>query len=451
MADRESRTGLDAVAGSAEARRQDGLGATPPPASKDIAARAALAQYRAIATGLLMMMVALVFVSYGLPRGWARSLLEAGSKAGVVGGIADWFAVVALFRHPLGLPIPNTAILPRQKARLGRALGRFLAGHVFTGAEVSRVLAQLDLPSILARFLADPAAARPLAAETAALLPRFLSSIEDGRARRIIARMSPRLVGGPGTGRMVARALRTLVEGGRHQEMLGFLLAELRSGLEAREDSLRATIEERVRDKGGRLVGWAVGAPIAARVIEAVREELERAGPDSSALRAAFDDWARQEIDALETDPERAREIGRALRRFVGHPTVQSWLWDVWSRLRSAAEEDARGPSGRVQGVIEGALGNLGRVLAHDAQARARLQAAAERVVATLLPTAQVQLANFIAEVVAHWDTATITQRLELSVGRDLQFVRVNGTLVGFLVGALLYAGLRIMFGAALP
>ena len=104
-----------------------------------------------------------------------------------------------------------------------------------------------------------------------------------------------------------------------------------------------------------------------------------------------------------------------------------------------------------MQGIIEGALANLGRVLARDAQARARLQAAAERVVATLLPSAQVQLADFIADVVAHWDTATITQRLELSVGRDLQFVRVNGTLVGFLVGALLYAGLRIMFGAALP
>ena len=419
--------------------------------SKDVAARRALARYRAVATGLLLFMVALMLGSYALPPSWGRSLLEAGSKAGVVGGLADWFAVVALFRHPLGLPIPNTAILPRQKLRLGRALGRFVAGHVFTAAEVSRVIGQLDLPSLVARFLAEPAAARPLAAEITALLPRLLSSVEDGRARRLIARVSPRLIGGPNAGRVIASALRTLVQGGRHQDMLGFLLTELRSGLESREAMIRATIEERVRDKGGRLVGWAVGAPIAARVIAAVREELERAGPDSSALRAAFDEWVRQEIDKFETDPERAREIGGALRRFVGHPTVQAWLWDVWSRLRTAIEEDARSSSGRMHGVLEGALANLGRVLADDKQARARLQSAAERVAATVLPGAQAQLSGFIADVIANWDTATITQRLELSVGRDLQFVRVNGTLVGFLVGALLYAGLRIAFGTAAP
>lgn len=420
-------------------------------AAKDDVARRALARYRAVATGLLVLMAAIMLGSYALPPGWPRSLLEAGAKAGVIGGLADWFAIVALFRHPLGIPIPHTAILPRQKARLGQALGRFVAGHVFTGPEVGRVLAQLDLPTIVARFLADPVAARPAAAELAALLPRLLSSVEDGRARRLIARLSPRLVGGPGAGRVVAGVLRSLVEGGRHQEVLGFVLGELRHGLEAREASLKATIEDQVRDKGGRLVGWALGAQIAARVMTAVREELDRAGPDGSPLRGAFDVWAREEIAKLETDPERAREIGTALRRFVGHATVQAWLWDVWSRLRVALEQDALNPSGRAQVLIEGALANLGNVLAHDPQARARLQLAVESVVATLLPSGQVQLSDFIARVVANWDAATVTQRLELAVGRDLQFVRVNGTLVGFLVGTLLYAGLRLLFGTATP
>lgn len=396
-------------------------------------------------------MAAIMVGSYALPPGWPRSLLESGAKAGVVGGLADWFAIVALFRHPLGIPIPHTAILPRQKERLGRALGRFVAGHVFTGTEVSRVLAQLDLPTIVARFLADPVAARPAAAELAALLPRLLSSVEDGRARRLIARLSPRLVSGPGAGRVIAGVLRNLVEGGRHQEVLGFVLGELRRGLDGREASLRATIEDQVRDKGGRLVGWALGAQIAARVMAAVREELDRAGPDGSPLRAAFDEWAREEIAKLENDPERAREIGQALRRFVGHATVQAWLWDVWSRLRLALERDALDPAGRIGQLAEGALANLGGVLANDPQARARLQAAVEKVVATLLPSAQAQLADFIANVVANWDPATVTRRLELSVGRDLQFVRVNGTLVGFLVGALLYAGLRLTFGTAVP
>ena len=100
----------------------------------------------------------LIGVSYALPSGWPVELLQASAKAGFVGGIADWFAVTALFRHPLGLPIPHTAIIPQQKQRLGRALGRFVAGHVFTQAELSRTLTRLDLPGIVARFLADPAA-----------------------------------------------------------------------------------------------------------------------------------------------------------------------------------------------------------------------------------------------------------------------------------------------------
>ena len=150
-------------------------------------------------------------------------MLLAAAKAGFVGGIADWFAVTALFRHPLGIPIPHTAIIPNQRERLGQALGRFVANHVITGQEVSIVLARLDLPSIVHRFLADPAAAHPAAVGLAAMLPKLLATMEDGRARRIMARIVPRIVGGPAGGQVVARALHGLVDGGRHQEVFGFI------------------------------------------------------------------------------------------------------------------------------------------------------------------------------------------------------------------------------------
>ena len=142
-----------------------------------------------------------------------------------------------------------------------------------------------------------------------------------------------------------------------------------------------------------------------------------------------------------------AAEIGRALRRVVAHDTVQAWMWDVWSRMRVALEADAARPDGRTAVLLEGMLTNLGAFLATDEGARARLQAAAESVVGSLLPTAQARLADFIAEVVAGWDTETIVDKLELRVGRDLQYVRINGTLVGFLVGGALYVVLREMFG----
>ena len=129
----------------------------------DDAARASLRRHKTVATALVAGMAGLTVATYWMPPGLGTDILQAAAKAGFVGGIADWFAVTALFRHPLGLPIPHTAIIPAQKARLGRALGRFVANNVFTGDEVARILAKLDLAGIIARTLADPATARPAA------------------------------------------------------------------------------------------------------------------------------------------------------------------------------------------------------------------------------------------------------------------------------------------------
>ncbi len=402
-----------------------------------------LIRHKAFATALLVVMALLIALGYAVTPGFWADLLQASAKAGFVGGIADWFAVTALFRHPLGLPIPHTAIIPRQKARLGRALGRFVAGHVITPAEVSRVLGRLDVSAILSRFLSDPAAARPAAQALAEMLPRILATVEDGRARRTMARLVPRLVGGPGAGIVVARALRTLVEGGRHQEVMTFLMGEIRTILDSKHGQLHEFIEDKVRAQGGRLVGWVLGAQVANRVLGVLRDELERVDPEGSSIRAAFDEWVRRELDRMETDPARAAEIGHAIRTVVAHETVQAWLWDVWARMRVAIEADAARPNGRTLTIIEGALANLGAFLADDEGARTRLQRASEGIVASLLPSAQAQLSDFIADVVAAWDSKTITEKLELRVGKDLQFVRVNGTIVGFLVGGALYLLLR--------
>jgi len=413
----------------------------------ELLARLTLRRFRAYATGLLCLMGVLTLASYRLPHGWWGGLLQSAAKAGFVGGIADWFAVTALFRHPLGIPIPHTAIIPNQRERLGQALGRFIANHVFTSQEVSVVLGRLDLPGIVRRFLADPAAAHPAAVALAGMLPKLLATVEDGRARRIVARIVPRLVGGAASGAVVARALHGLVDGGRHQEVFGFILGQLKAALAGREGALRTAIEERVREQGGRLVGWAIGASVARRVLALINTELDKMSPDGSELRAAFDEWVRREINRMESEPERAAEVGAAIRRVVAHETIQTWLWDVWSRLRLALDADLAKPGSRAVATIEGALGNLGGILEADPAARERLQTAAEGIVRSLLPSAQLRLAEFIGQVVANWDTATVVDRLELRVGRDLQYIRMNGTIVGFLVGGLLYAVLDRLFG----
>jgi uncharacterized membrane-anchored protein YjiN (DUF445 family) len=412
----------------------------------DLLARRALRRHRLFATGLLVVMAALTIASYFIPPGWWSGLLQSAAKAGFIGGIADWFAVTALFRHPLGIPIPHTAIIPNQRYRLGQALGRFVATHVFTGDEVSNVLGQLDLPNIVHRFLADPAAAHPAAVALSGMLPKLLASVEDGRARRILARVVPRIVGGSAAGHVVARALHSLVDGGRHQEVFGFILGQMKATLTSKEDALRAAIEERVREQGGRLVGWALGASIARRVLAQINAELDKMSPDGSELRAAFDEWIRREIDRMETEPERAAEVGMAIRRVVAHETIQAWMWDIWARIRVGLEADIAKPNGRVVAALEATLGNLGAILETDPAARVRLQTAAEGIVRSLLPTAQLRIAEFIGQVVANWDTATLVDRLELRVGKDLQYIRMNGTIVGFLIGGLLYAVLDTLF-----
>jgi len=411
----------------------------------DAALRAGLRRHQLFASGLLALMAALAVAGYALPFSPSVSLLRDAAKAGFIGGVADWFAVTALFRHPLGLPIPHTAILPAQKERLGAALGRFVANHVFTEADIRKLLGNLDSPALLRRFLSDSSATHPLAEALAGMLPRLLASIEDGRARRLLARLLPRLIGGRAAGVVVARALAGLVAGGRHQEVFSFILAQLKETLAAREEVLTAAIKERVSQHGGKLVGWAVGASIAKRVLAAVNQELEHVSPDSSEMREAFDEWVHHEIDRLETDPERATELGRALQGVLAHDTVKAWAWDVWARMRRALELDATNPHGRSVAVIEGALASLAENLEQDPAAKARVNRAMEALVLRALPAAQAEGAEFIGRVVGAWDAATITEKLELRVGKDLQYIRVNGTLVGFFLGA----AINLLFLAA--
>ncbi|WP_237217711.1 DUF445 domain-containing protein, partial [Falsiroseomonas oryziterrae] len=246
---------------------------------------------------------------------------------------------------------------------------------------------------------------------------------------------------------VVARALTALIEGGRHQEVFGLAVGQLKVLLAAKEDQLKEAIAARVRAEGGALVGWLAGATIARRVLGALNHELERVEPGDSDLRQAFEAWIRAEIARMEEDPERAAAIGRAVREALGHPAVAAWLGDVWQRLRAGIEADAANPNGRTVEIIAGMLGNLGEMLATDEAARARLNRAAEGVLIALLPNARAQLSDFIAGVVRSWDTATVTEKIELRVGKDLQYVRINGTLVGFLVGGALFALLTALFG----
>ena len=413
-------------------------------------ARQALSRQKRRATGLLIGMGALTLAACAFGQGYWAELLQSCAKAGLVGGLADWFAVTALFRHPLGLPIPHTAIVPAQKERLGRALGGFVANHVFTEADIDRALMRLDVPLLLRGMLMDPATAAMIAGGAARMVPHVLDGLEAGRAQELFARMMPRLLSGSAAAPIVAKALRALVDGERHQEVLSFLLDQIKALLKSREAHLHQMIEDRVREQGGRLLGWAIGGSIASRVLTAINTELERTDPRNSDLRESVTAWIREEIDLMESDPERAHEIGETLRGLFTHESVRLWTADVWQRARGLIEADLEQPDGWIARLVADTLVRLGQTLQHDTAVRATVEQTARRLAMRALPGVRDRQSGFIAQVVGSWDTVHLTEKLELRVGPDLQFVRINGTLVGFLVGGMLFVVLRALFGLSI-
>jgi uncharacterized membrane-anchored protein YjiN (DUF445 family) len=422
------------------------------PSPDELRARRRLAGHRAAAHALLLLMAGLIALARFLPAPW-REGLAAAASAGLIGGLADWFAVTALFRRPLGLPIPHTAILPREQTRLAGALGRFVAEHVFTEAELAAFLRRFDLPRLIGAYLADPAHAAALARGLAPLLPGLWRAAGDGRLRAWVGHLSARLIAEQGP-EILARVLAALIEGGKHQEAFGFLLGELKATLATRDAALRAAIAERVREQGGRLIGWALGAAIARRVMAALEAELDRMGPEGSELREAFDEWVMREVAKLEADPAVAAGIRANFRRVLFHPALAAWLGDVWDRLGAALAEAASDPESRLTRALALEIEGLGARLAADPALGAPLAAALERALLALLPALRAELARFITEVIASWETESFVRRLELRIGTDLQYIRINGTVFGFLAGGLLYAGTRLIEGApwrALP
>ncbi|GBQ63039.1 DUF445 domain-containing protein [Komagataeibacter swingsii] len=420
-------------------------------------ARRTLLRYKRSATGLLAAMAGLTVAGYALPQmGWLAErpwleILRSGTKAGVVGGLADWFAVTALFRRPMGLPIPHTAILPAQKERLAQALGRFVSTNVFTEQEVEAAFSRIDLPSIIGNILQEPETADMVNRAVLGSVPHVLDRLEDGRASSAIARMLPTLLGGEEIAPVITRSLRAMVEGDCHQEVLSFLLSRLKEGIKAKEPALRTMIEERVREQGGRVLGWAIGGSIATKVLLAAGQELDRIDPQNSELREGFTTWVRAEIDRIEQDPVRRGEITDAVMGVLTHDSVRGWSSDVWRRLRRLIEEDMdKGQTGWLSSIVRDALQRLAEQMYHDATMRKRINDGARGMIMGSLPFLRDRMSRFIYSVVNGWDAESLSDRLELRVGKDLQYIRLNGTLVGFLAGCGLSVLLQLIFGTGI-
>ncbi|MDF7674952.1 DUF445 domain-containing protein [Acetobacteraceae bacterium ESL0709] len=396
------------------------------------------------ATSLLVGMGA-VAVTASLPL-WQRlygsslmlDVIQAGSRAGVVGGIADWFAVTALFRHPLGLPIPHTAILPRKKEQLGITLGRFVADHFFSDEDVAAVLERFDFARTLAETLDRPENFNSVSQQLRISIPGLLESLSDGRGANFLARVLDVFVKREDIAPLLLRICQAMVKNDVHQEVFSFLLSQFRGMVMTKEADLRHFVESRVREQGGRLIGWAIGPSVANQVLQALKLELERIDPMDSELRQGFTAWVRNELDEIEQDPVRTEQAIRRLRRFFTHESLRLWAGSLWVRLREMVEEDSMKEDGWSAQSFDALLRQMIMALKTQEGLSSKLNSTIEAVILGLLPRIRKEIAELIPKVVKNWDGATLSEKLEKGVGKDLAFIRINGTVVGCLIGAVL-------------
>lgn len=413
--------------------------------------RAQLRRLRSIAVAMLLAMVAGVILSHLMGDAGIWPWVKAFCEAAAVGALADWFAVVALFRHPLGLPVPHTAILPRNKERLADSLGVFVRDHFLDPDLIAARLQKLDAAGWVGRWLAAPAQRARLADLARGWALQLLEVFDEQAVRAAINRFVGEQLRRWDAAGTLADVLGLLTADNRHQQVFDAGLERLGRWLEepAVRERASALITRYIRKQWPKLastVDWVkpveeIGDSLAVRMAEAALEELGQVLTDPGhPLRRDYDQWLAGYVQRLRTDPALAEKLAGYKEQLAAHPAVADYVSGLWQRIATALRRDLSGTDSAVAAHIEKALAGLAAALQRDGALRDalndHLQRAATRLGGRLREVARAHVANTIRS----WDDAKLVDQLELSVGRDLQYIRYNGTIVGGLIGVGLHA-----------
>lgn len=398
---------------------------------------AALRRMKLVAGGLLLVAAALFLISRIVGHGdggWGY--LQAMSEAAMVGGLADWFAVTALFRHPLGLPIPHTAIIPRKKDQIGESLGAFVRQNFLTEEVVGSHVAAVGIPHRAGAWLAEPVHAAQLTEEAALALAGAAAVLRDEDIRAAVAGFAEQRLAAIPAAPVLARVIDIVVEGGQHQAALTSGLRALMRFLDDNSDMLR----QRVSEESPEWVPSWVDDRVFTRLFTGMQSFLaDIASEEDHEFRQQFDERLRQYAHALRTDDATIKRIEETKRQILEHEAVRSWMGSLWFTLKSAALSAADDPDSELRRTATSVLVQVGVALRDDVELQSKVESWIQAALRHVLSRYSQDLAALISTTVARWDAAETSRRLEIQVGRDLQFIRVNGTIVGSLVGLVIY------------
>lgn len=393
-----------------------------------------------VATGLLLAMAALFLVA----RWFAgihpvMGFVQAFAEAAMVGGLADWFAVTALFRHPLRLPIPHTAIIPKNKDRIGDTLATFLRGNFLVPHVVARWMARLDVAGMVGRFLARPdmGIAGRLREGASRLAADLLEAMDrerlGGMAKAALVQRLSALNLAP----LLGQALEAAMRAGRHQPVIDAGIRWAARTLDDHADMIRAMVHE----KSGAIMRFTgLDEKLANAIIDGLLKllaEMEEDPTHPVRLRAL--EGLQSFAHRLQHDAKMQARVGRIRDEIVANPAMQSWIDGLWEQGRAALLRAARDPQAALAGKLGEALRQVGASMEADPALRIVINRFARRAVVGMTASYGDGIVRLVSETVRGWDAGTVTERLERTVGRDLQYIRINGTLVGGLVGVAIH------------
>ena len=396
------------------------------------------------ATGLLAAMGALFFTTHGLvPAHPAWGYVNAFAEAAMVGGLADWFAVTALFRHPLGLPIPHTAIVPSNKDRIADTMGQFLKENFLTPAVVARRMSGMNVARAVGDFLAtqpedegEDTRSR-ITGGAAELLAEALESLDPDRLGNQVRTGLGRQLGKIDVSPLAGRMLENTMADQRHMPLINGFVRWAGLTLEDNEDTVRTIIHDRVNG----VLRWAgLDKTISSNVLDGLYKLLAEVLVDPEhPLRGKIEEGLKELANDLRHDPETRERVEEMKRELLDNPAVAEWWMGIWERIRQSLIRRARDPDSELGADMRSGLADLGEALKQDKRLQMQINRFARRTAAGIATRYGSEIVTLVSETVKRWDATTITRRIENAVGRDLQFIRINGTIVGGMVGMTLH------------
>lgn len=396
------------------------------------------------ATGILFAMGVLFFTTHGLvPAHPAWGYVNAFAEAAMVGGLADWFAVTALFRHPLGLPIPHTAIIPSNKDRIADTMAQFLQENFLTPAVVARRMSGMNVARALGDFLAmspDDKGADTRSRITggaAELLAEVLESLDPDRLGNQVRAGLGRQLGKIDVSPLAGRMLENTMADQRHLPLINGFVRWAGLTLEDNEETVRSIIHDRVNG----VLRWAgLDKTISSNVLDGLYKLLAEVLVDPEhPIRGKIEEGLKKLAFDLQNDPDTRARVEDMKSDLLENPAVAEWWMGVWERIRQSLIRRARDPNSQLGNDMRLGLSDLGEALKQDQRLQTQINRFARRTAVGIATRYGGEIVTLVSETVKRWDATTITGRIESAVGRDLQFIRVNGTIVGGLVGMTLH------------